>query len=115
MLQHILYDEISERIRRQRKQGSGVIHILEDSDLPFIGEFMGASFSTVLRASLANWEKVAFHRNVGEIAWRHNHDRLLIDFFVCEAFSGRSSGSSTSQKMGLLWNRPHGDPSTRPS
>lgn len=105
------------RIDRQKKQNASVIRILNNDQFSFIVDFVGAGFSTVLNTSLEAQGKVPLGDRVKEIAWRHDHDRLLINFFVCKALSEKQSKAAKTrqQKMRLLCNKLYEDSSTRPS
>ena len=40
-----------------------------------------SSFSAIFQASSKAFEKAASAQGVPEVSWRHDHDRLLFDFF----------------------------------
>lgn len=115
MLKNKLFEDTMARIELQKKKNT-VIHLLNDKQSLFIKELIGPSLSSILRASFHAREKVLFGEKVTEAAWRHDHDRLLIDFFVCEKSSETDPTTASDEKMmEALLEKFCADSSTRPT
>ena len=115
MLKDKLLEDTIARIEHQKKKDTE-IELLNDKQSLFIRELIGPRFSSILRASLRAREKVPFGEKVKELAWRHDHDRHLIDFFVCEKSSETDPTTASDEKMmEALLEKFCGDSSIRPA
>ena len=63
------------------KERPGAIKCIPVKDFPFDLRILEQSFSAIFQASRRSHEKRNLPEDVYEVAWRHDHDRLLFDFF----------------------------------
>ena len=64
------------------KMRPGAVKCVPVKEFPVDLRILEQSFSAIFQASRRSREKRELQENVYEAAWRHDHDRLLFDFFV---------------------------------
>ncbi|KAG9308786.1 hypothetical protein JVU11DRAFT_11579 [Chiua virens] len=74
-------EELLESVAVLKTQPGGVKCIPVD-EFPVDLRVLEESFSAIFQASRRSDEKTRDQDNLPEMAWRHDHDRLLFDFFV---------------------------------
>ncbi|KAK2467435.1 hypothetical protein APHAL10511_000670 [Amanita phalloides] len=57
------------------------VKLIEPGEFPADLKLLSYNFSAIFSASQSALAKVGREENVCEISWRHDHDRLLLDFF----------------------------------
>jgi hypothetical protein len=60
----------------------GAVKCVPVKEFPVDLRILEQSFSAIFQASRRSREKRKLQENVYEAAWRHDHDRLLFDFFI---------------------------------
>ena len=64
------------------KARPGAVKCVPAKEFPVDLRILEQSFSAIFQASRRSREKRDLQENVYEAAWRHDHDRLLFDFFI---------------------------------
>ncbi|KAF8546704.1 hypothetical protein OG21DRAFT_1472941 [Imleria badia] len=64
------------------KMQPGAIKCIPVKEFPVDLRILEQSFSGIFQASRRSREKKEFQESMYEAAWRHDHDRLLFDFFI---------------------------------
>ena len=64
------------------KARPGAVKFVPAKEFPVDLRILEQSFSAIFQASRRSREKRELQENVYEAAWRHDHDRLLFDFFI---------------------------------
>ena len=80
------------------KERPGAIKYIPVEDFPFDLRVLEQSFSAIFQASRRSYEKRNISENVYEVAWRHDHDRLLFDFFSRLNKQQRKEDTSPTRK-----------------
>jgi hypothetical protein len=64
------------------KTRPGAVKCVPAKEFPVDFRILEQSFSAIFQASRRSREKRELQENVYEASWRHDHDRLLFDFFI---------------------------------
>ncbi|KAN0101122.1 hypothetical protein V8E55_001106 [Tylopilus felleus] len=64
------------------KMRQGAVKCIPVNEFPVDLRILKQSFSAIFQASRRSREKTEHQVNLCEAAWRHDHDRLLFDFFI---------------------------------
>ena len=70
-----------EGVAAMKARPNGV-KCIPEKEFPIDLRLLGQSFSAIFQASRRSREKKELREDVYEASWRHDHDRLLFDFFI---------------------------------
>jgi len=73
----------------------GAVKCIPVKEFPVDLRILEQSFSAIFQASRRSREKKEIRENVYEAAWRHDHDRLLFDFFIRLIERGKGDAART--------------------
>ncbi|KAK2465496.1 hypothetical protein APHAL10511_002388 [Amanita phalloides] len=76
----VFVEQLLEAVNELKLQPNAV-KLIEPEEFPADFKLISSCFSAIFSASHSACGKASREENMSEISWRHDHDRLLLDFF----------------------------------
>ncbi|KAK2465493.1 hypothetical protein APHAL10511_002385 [Amanita phalloides] len=76
----VFVEQLLEAVNELKLQPNAV-KLIEPEEFPANFKLISSCFSAIFSASHSACGKASREENMSEISWRHDHDRLLLDFF----------------------------------